>query len=519
MMGGAKAVWTLVILLAYGLLCLWSFRHALLARLQGAKRLSEGEDSFVLVAYASQSGTAAELARRSADMLQGHLPVRLMPLNQVNDGVLSSAQRALFVASTYGEGEPPDNGLAFQRRYLTNAATLDLSHLEFAVLALGDRAYQRFCDFGRRIQAGMERLGASPLWELTEAASDELWTPDGKVAHWRSRLGSFIPAAAEVVFAEPSQSAGDREFGQWRLADREHLNPGSLGEPLFDLWLTPHATPASWCAGDIAVILPRNDAVRCATVAAKLGYSSGEPVTLDGVTRPLCDWLAERQLSNVDDDIGAEPSLSAWLTGLPTLPEREYSIASVPEEGAVRLLVRQQRDERGQLGLGSGWLTASAGTGDSIALRIRSNPSFQVPEQDCPLILIGNGSGLAGLRAHLKARELAGATGRNWLVFGERSRLSDSLWNEELVRWRDSGHLARLDRVFSRDGDSLRYVQDVLAAEADELCRWADAGAIICVCGSLTGMGSGVQTALEACLGAERLDELKMAGRYRRDLY
>ncbi|MCK9563514.1 MAG: hypothetical protein M0R02_12445, partial [Bacteroidales bacterium] len=94
--------------------------------------------------------------------------------------------------------------------------------------------------------------------------------------------------------------------------------------------------------------------------------------------------------------------------------------------------------------------------------------------------------------------------------------------------WRDSGHLARLDRVFSRHGEpgegespgeSPRYVQDALAAVGDELRRWLDDGAIICVCGNLAGMGAGVQAALEACLGAGQLDELKMAGRYRRDLY
>ena len=514
-----KAVWIVAILLAYGLLCLWSYRHLLLARLnRGAARAADGHAPFVLVAYASQSGNAAELARRSADLLHGHMPVRLMPLNQVDDGVLAGASRALFVASTYGEGEPPDNGLAFQRRYLSAAASLDLSHLEFAVLALGDRTYQSFCAFGRRIQAGMERLGALPVWELTEAASEDLWTPDGQVARWRNRLGSFSSDAV------PSIATG-QNFGWWRLAARQHLNPGSPGAPIYDLWLTAVADAPVWRAGDIAVIRPRNGAGRCDAVARQLGCDAEQPLTLDGVSRPLREWLAERQLPT-DAPVAATSSLPEWLAGLPLLPQREYSIASMPGEGGIRLLVRQQRDEQGQLGPGSGWLTAAAALGDTMALRIRDNPVFQVTETDCPLILIGSGSGLAGLRTHLRSRELAGATGRNWLLFGERSRGCDSLWNKELVRWRDSGHLARLDRVYSRDAESLhgdqkppRYVQDTLAAAAEELKRWLDDGAIICVCGSLTGLGAGVQAALEACLGVERLEALKIAGRYRRDLY
>lgn len=518
-MDGARLVWALLILLAYGLLCLWSYRHLLRERLRGGDDLTQPGGPFVLVAYASQSGTAADLARRSAAMLQAYMPVRLMPLNQVDDGVLCGASQALFVASTYGEGEPPDNGLAFQRRYLSAAASLDLSHLEFAVLALGDRTYRHFCEFGRRIQAGMERLGASPLGELLEAASDELWAPEGQVTRWRKLLGDLLPKPVADAFTGHQHDGGDASgFSMWCLRSRRHLNPGSLGAPLLDLWLVPEGTLPTWQAGDIAVIVPRNGRGRCREVCRALGQDSGTLVKLNGMTRPLGEWLAERQLPGDVPGVAAS-ELAAWVGSLALLPEREYSIASVPEEGAVRLLIRQQRDPEGRLGLGSGWLTAVAECGDMMRLRIRDNPAFQVPEQDRPLILIGNGSGLAGLRAHLRARELEKAPGRNWLLFGERSRASDSLWNEELMHWLDTGHLDRLDRVFSRDGDPLRYVQDALRAATETLCHWIDDGAIICVCGSQEGMGAGVQAALEDCLGTERLDELKIAGRYRRDLY
>jgi len=458
-------LWSLAILLAYGMLCLWSYRSLFFSHrkaLGGAE--STADNPFVLVAYASQGGAAAELARHSADLLKDHLPVRLMPLSQVDDSVLSGTRRALFVASTYGEGEPPDNGIAFQRRYLHGAAALDLSHLEFAVLALGDRTYQRFCAFGHNLQAGMERLGASPLWELTEANNDELWSPDGQVANWRSRLHGFLPKVCGGSIPDTSSMTGS--FASWRLAERVHLNPGSPGGAAFYLRLVPEGDLPHWRAGDIAVIqLPGEGA--------------------DGGSRAL----------------------------------REYSIASVPEEGAIHLLVRQQTDEQGRLGQGSGWLTAGAEPGASIALRIRENPSFQVAETDCPLILIGSGTGLAGLRAHLRARELYTSTGRNWLLFGERTRGCDNLLEEEILRWQDSGHLTRLDRVFSRDGESLRYVQDILVSAAEELRSWVDGGAVICVCGSLTGMGAGVQRALEEIIGAEWVEELKMTGRYRRDLY
>src|SRR6185312_15656329 len=118
-----------------------------------------------------------------------------------------------------------------------------------------------------------------------------------------------------------------------------------------------------------------------------------------------------------------------------TLPHREYSIASLPADGALHLVVRQMRGTDGVLGLGSGWLTEHAAAGDAIDLRVRTNAGFHPPADDRPVLLIGNGTGIAGLRALLKAR-LASAHHRNWLVFGERHAAADRLHVDELERWR-----------------------------------------------------------------------------------
>ena len=135
-----------------------------------------------------------------------------------------------------------------------------------------------------------------------------------------------------------------------------------------------------------------------------------------------------------------------------------------------------------------------------------------------PCIYIGNGSGLAGLRSHLRARQRAGL-GRNWLLFGERQQSADSICAAELEAWLQEGHLARLDRTFSRDGDSREYVQDRLRSAASELRAWLQDGAIVYVCGSLQGMAAGVDAVLLDVLGQEGLDELRTQGRYRRDVY
>jgi sulfite reductase (NADPH) flavoprotein alpha-component len=154
-----------------------------------------------------------------------------------------------------------------------------------------------------------------------------------------------------------------------------------------------------------------------------------------------------------------------------------------------------------------------------VQLRLRPHRRFRLEgNAERPLILIGNGSGMAGLRGHLKARALAGQR-RNWLLFGERNAAHDYHYRAELDGWQRDGMLEKLDMVFSRDQAARRYVQDRLAEQAELVRQWIAEGAAIYICGSLDGMAAGVDAALEAALGRDGLDALAAAGRYRRDVY
>ena len=110
-----------------------------------------------------------------------------------------------------------------------------------------------------------------------------------------------------------------------------------------------------------------------------------------------------------------------------------------------------------------------------VGLRVRVNRGFHGPDDATPLILIGNGTGIAGLRAHLKARSASG--GGAWMLFGERARAHDAFFNAELQAWLAAGVVTRLDRCFSRDPGDGRYVQHLIAAHADALSAWVARGA------------------------------------------
>jgi sulfite reductase (NADPH) flavoprotein alpha-component len=434
---------------------------ARVARLATPALSSTGGD--VLIAFASQSGTAERIAWQSANELtRGGRAVRVERLAALDIPQIKRAGTVLVVASTFGSGEPPDTARAFAKRVLASPA--DLSGLRGGVLALGHRDYPDFCGFGRMLEHWLHSSGVESLFPRIEMHADD----PAALASWRQHLRGL------GAIAEPDESWQTPTTQQpWRLLERILVNPGNSAAEAYHLVLEPQPpAAATWTAGDVAVITPRRQGAEAETL----------------------------------------------LTGSKEAPTREYSISSIPTGGTLELLVRKTVLSDGQLGLGSGWLTQHAALGELVHLRIRSNPGFHPPATPGPMILIGAGTGLAGLRAHLLHRQHNGLRGA-WLVFGERSSRTDRPHGEQIESWVSDGTLSRCDLVFSRDSTRRQYVQHRLEELASELLAWVrHDGATIFVCGGLK-MGQAVHTVLQNILGESHLDELAAGGRYRRDVY
>lgn len=481
-----------LIVIIYLALCL----HHCWPQRRHQHRAQTGE---LLIAYASQGGQAQQLAERScAQLLASGMPARCIALNQLSSTQLASLERLLLVVSTYGDGEAPDNGARFERVLQSLPA---LPQLHFAILALGDSGYPQFCAFGQRLQQRLQALEAQPLFDLL--CVDGL--DAGTLRHWQQQLG-HLSGNSDFVDWQPAH------YHPWRLQRRSCLNPGSAAAPIFQLSLNSTAA-VDWRAGDIAEIGPRHAPQRVSDCLQQLGL---EPHTRLADGQLLSDALSTLHLPTTAPEAGIEQ----WLAELTPLPHREYSIASSHGSGSatLELLVRLQHQADGNPGLGSGWLCQHAAEGDTLDLRIRRNPGFHGPDAATPLILIGSGSGLAGLRAHLQERADEPGT-RNWLLFGERHAAHDALLIDELRAWQHSGHLERLDLTYSRNGQPRRYVQDALRDAASALHTWLADGAALYLCGSLDGMGRDVDACLRQLLGDAQLEHLSQSGRYRRDLY
>ncbi len=239
----------------------------------------------------------------------------------------------------------------------------------------------------------------------------------------------------------------------WTLTTRDRLNPEG-NAPLFRLVFTPKE-PQTWQAGDLIEVTTPNGHVR------------------------------------------------------------DYSIAALPEDGHIALYVRQVTTADGALGHGTGLLLRDLAVGGDIRLRLKSHKGFHAPEGDGPLLLIGAGSGLAGLRPHIRQSRRR----KPWVVYGERHPIRDGALVADLDDLRQEGAIARLSLAFSQPGDGDgRYVQDALAAEGARVCDHLIHDGAVMVCGGLD-MGRAVEATLRRLMGDAWVDQALFSGRYRRDLY
>ncbi|RZI69892.1 MAG: flavodoxin, partial [Pseudomonas sp.] len=236
-----------------------------------------------LIGFASQSGFAEQLAWQTAGQLQtAGVPVKVQRLGDITEQDLYQSRNALFVVSTFGDGEAPDSARGFERKVLGRPLALD--NLNYAVLGLGDRQYQQFCGFAQRLHGWLAERGGRTLFAPVEVDSGD----GAALQHWQQQLGQLTGSTPTTVW----QAA---EYHNWRLVAREWLNPGSVGSKVFLLGLTADSTTL-WEAGDLVEVLPRNPASAVEQFLSGLGIPADTQVTVDGLSETLGQALCSRQL-------------------------------------------------------------------------------------------------------------------------------------------------------------------------------------------------------------------------------
>ena len=329
--------------------------------------------------------------------------------------------------------------------------------------------------------------------------------------------------------------------------------------------------------GDSLGVLARNCPDLVNAIITTLG-ATGDEIVVDGhgVESSFRDVLMERDIAKVAKpllhayaDAGVDPELSelfsperkddlaAYRSGrdlldivtqwpnalspaqiaekLAKLTPRLYSIASsrAAHPGEIHLTVGVVHFEargRQRKGVCSTYLGERVEISGEMDCYVHHSKSFALPaDPEVPVIMVGPGTGIAPFRAFLQERQAQGATGRNWLFFGDQHRATDYLYQDEFEAMQADGLLNRIDLAFSRDQTEKVYVQHKMNEASEELWAWLDAGAHFYVCGDALRMAKDVDSELLRIVSdigglgdddaVEYVKQMKKAKRYQRDVY
>ena len=530
--------------------------------------LQTSEPPRATVLYGSQTGNGKLVAEQAAAAARNlGLAAEVVSMGDYKTARLKKERFLFVVVSTHGEGDPPDSAMAFFD-FLRGTRAPRLPELSYSVLALGDSSYEHFCRAGRDLDARLRALGATPLAELTECDLDF----ERGAARWRDAsveaLGraATVPAAAPAA-TETAASAHHRQnpFNAPVLANIA-LN-GERGTRHLELSL--EGSGLAHRPGDSLGVWPQNSRERAAQTAALLGLEWDDEIELHGERAAVSEWLSSRldiaaltpaalvryaAVADIGDAFADSARTKQFAVGrdwrdllrahppppdgaravlecVRRLTPRLYSAASSARarEDEAHLLVSRDfyYDAAGRIRFGvcSSYLEGLR-EGDSAKVFVQQNENFHLPDDEgAPLIMIGPGTGIAPFRAFMEEREERGGKGKNWLFFGERRRREDFYYQTEWLAKLKSGALTRMDAAFSRDGAKKVYVQHKMRLRADALWAWMQDGAHIYVCGDERRMAADVHSELRAIIqargedGDARLEKMRAAGRYQRDVY
>ena len=552
-----------------------------------APALSPSRSLKVAVLYATQSGTSERLAKKLMKEINqsGHL-AELCSLDHYSPAALAEQTHALVLASTYGDGDPTDGAAPFfEALCLPSAARLD--NLKYAVFSLGDPSYENFCKFGIDLDLRFYALGGTRLCGRLDSGVEV----DAPFEQWKGtviRLLSQTPSSSEATVASAQLADPAPLKPHVHTRDNPYLAEVIERRPLtqeISSKLTVHVSislaesEVHYEAGDACGVFAQNDPAVVDEILALTRFSPDATVVLpklgatsllDALTHHLqpsrlnrkmvqayvalgdCCKLehllgpdAQRQLEAymydrglidlIEECPGLLTSPSQLVELLPKLSTRLYSISSSPCFHAGELhttvaVVRYRSHNRDRGGVCSTMLSDRTPLGARVPIYIQPNQKFRLPtDHTAPIIMIGPGTGIAPFRSFLHERRALGASGRNWLFFGERSSTTDFLYRDELEGMRSDGHLTRLDTAFSRDQDHKIYVQDRIIEFGAEVWKWLDEGASLYVCGDASRMAKDVDAALHNVVekhgnrtseaARDFVQELQEQNRYHRDVY
>jgi len=508
--------------------------------------LTESKRS-LLIAFGSQSGNAESLAKRLAREAAGRgFAARAAGLDSLQPADFIKDQNVLLIASTWGEGDMPDNAVSFWDAINQNGSSPKLDSVKYSVLALGDKNYaDTFCLAGKKLDERLAELGAMRIVDRVDCDVDfddlaKKWSSEAFTALSSTGFQPVASAPATLTEFEDEIETGYTKKNpfQAQLLANINLNGRGSAKDTHHIALSLAGSGLSYEVGDALGVYVQNcPEVVDAVIAAHSFDPNAEVALPDGGSAPLRAALLKHY--EVRNLLGKLPetgrTLTAFIENLRKLQPRLYSIASSlkAHSDEVHLCiaaVRYSADGVPHKGVASTFLCDRLMLGATTGIYFHAANHFRLPtDLTKPVIMVGPGTGIAPFRAFLEEREATASPGKNWLFFGDQKRACDFLYHDQIIEWTQKGFLTRLDTAFSRDQEEKIYVQTRMLQAASELWQWLEEGAHFYVCGDAKRMAKDVDEALHSIIqtaggksaddAATYVTQMKKEKRYARDVY
>lgn len=527
-----------------------------------------------LILYGTETGNAKKVATGLlTSFKKAKIKAKVADVFGYDIKKLAKEDLVLFVVSTQGEGELPQNAKAFYEE-LTKSKE-NLSHLKYAVFALGDSSYPLFCEAGNLIETLFEKKQAQKILPLVKADVDfvpiaQKWEQDLHLVFQKWKNNSVVE---NEIVAIPSITISSKKEAKknykGKIFHKIILNDRGSNKETYHIEIQANEK-VQYQSGDALGIIAKNSKTDIDKIILFFQEDENRFLTIKGETKTLFDWLKIRNIKGLSknsikkiidlinennfeiqnektdliDILIQIPAFSTLKIDsileilLPIAP-RLYSISSSSEahqnddeeKGEVHLTVALDKfkvENELKTGLTSQFL-ADFPLETEFDFYIHSNPNFRLPSENTPIIMIGTGTGIAPFRSFLAERDATGSEGKNWLIFGEQHFTLDFYYQTEIQEWIATGLLTKFDAAFSRDQPEKIYVQNRLQEKAKEVNQWLEEGAILYVCGQKNPMSHDVETTIIHIISEQRnvdtqtakqiLQELEEQGKYQKDVY
>jgi sulfite reductase (NADPH) flavoprotein alpha-component len=525
-----------------------------------AQPASDTASKKITIVYGTETGNSKKLATDfAAKAKQNHVHAKVIGMDQYRLTDLPKEEYLLAIVSTHGEGEPPAAAKKFYDHIHNNGFKLE--KLQYGVLALGDTSYPLFCKTGEDVDQQLNKLGGNRIAPLQKCDVEY----DEEANSWINTILRNITAKkTETVIAAPAVVAPVAKKGKQTYSGKvvTKINLNDRGSNKETWHIEIEAAGLEYQCGDSIGILPENDSQLVTDIIATANIDGNkslefkkEKVTIYELLKRRINivHLTERLVLlyatatghpipagryDLLDLLRIYPVKNASqfeeiLVTLNAISPRLYTIASSPaaHEGEVHIVVVKDTytvNDKKRFGLCSDYLSKLKTSGTQQFF-VQPNKRFRLPAENKDIIMVGPGTGIAAFRSFLAERDATGASGRNWLFFGEQYFASDFLYQTEIQNWHETGVLTKVNLAFSRDQQEKIYVQHKMQQHGAELYEWLNGGASFFVCGKKHPMSTDVEHTLLQIIqqhgnkteeeAKKYLEHLEEEGRYEKDVY